>query len=85
MALEGREVEKGSLQVIGKEILERSDGDVRGIICSVDAKSFINLIQTEDGRGVKRHLFDDNLRIFLGSKGGYNSSCLLYTSPSPRD
>ena len=76
MALEGREVEKGSLQVIGKEILERSDGDVRGIICSVDAKSFINLIQTEDGRGVKRHLFDDNLRIFLGSKGGYNSSII---------
>lgn len=76
MALEGRSPENGALQIIGKEILERSDGDVRGVIASVDANSFIKLIQTEDGRGIKRHLFDDNLRIFLGAKGGYNPSII---------
>lgn len=82
MSLEGREREDGQLQVIGKEILERSDGDVRGVIASVDAPSFIKLITTEDGTGIKRHLFDDNLRVFLGAKGGYNQS-IINTAISP--
>lgn len=72
MTLEGRSPENGTLRVIGKEILERSDGDIRGVIASIDANSFIQLIKTADGQGIKRHLFDDNLRIFLGAKGGYN-------------
>jgi hypothetical protein len=76
IAIEGRDAEDGQLQVIGKEILERSDGDVRGVIASVDARSFVNLITSEDGESIKRHLFDDNLRIFLGSKGGYNQSII---------
>lgn len=82
MALEGRKQESGSLQVIGKEILERSDGDVRGVIASVDARSFISLITTDDGYAIKRNLFDDNLRIFLGAKGGYNTS-IIATATSP--
>lgn len=82
MAFEGRSSENGSLQVIGREILERSDGDVRGVIASVDAKSFIDLIRTEDGQSIKRHLFDDNLRVFLGVKGGYNPS-IISTATSP--
>jgi AIPR protein len=82
MALEGRTVENGSLQVIGKEILERSDGDVRGVIASVDARSFIKLITTDDSESIKRHLFDDNLRVFLGSKGGYNSSIISTATSS---
>ena len=73
---EGQQRESGQLQVIGKEILERSDGDVRGAIASVDARSFIDLIKTSDGQSIKRHLFDDNLRIFLGVKGGFNSSII---------
>lgn len=76
MSLEGRKPENGQLQVISKEILERSDGDVRGVIASVDAPSFIKLITTDDGSGIKRHLFDDNLRVFLGAKGGYNQSII---------
>lgn len=76
MSLEGRKREDGQLQVVGKEILERSDGDVRGVIASVDAPSFIKLITTDDGTGIKGHLFDDNLRVFLGAKGGYNQSII---------
>lgn len=68
--------ETGSLQVIGKEVFERTDGDVRGVIASIDAKSFIELIQTPDGKSVKRYLFDDNLRIFLGANGGFNPSII---------
>ncbi|MBP2309449.1 abortive phage infection protein [Azospirillum melinis] len=76
LSIESRSPENGVLQVIGKEILERSDGDVRGVIASVDALSFINLIKTADGQGIKRHLFDDNLRVFLGVKGGFNPSII---------
>lgn len=82
LGLAGRYRETGHLQVVGKEAFERSDGDVRGVIASIDAKEFIDLIKTPDGRAVKRYLFDDNLRVFLGSNGGYNSS-IISTATSP--
>lgn len=72
----GREPEIGYLQVIGKEAFERSDGDIRGVIASVDAGSFVELIRTADGKSIKRHLFDENLRIFLGANGGYNGNII---------
>lgn len=65
--------ENGQLQVVSREIFERADGDVRGLVASVDARSFIDLITHVDGASVKRHLFDDNLRIFLGVNSGFNS------------
>ena len=76
MSLEGRKSENGQLKVIGKEIFDRSDGDIKGAIASVEARSFVKLISNEDGSGVKGHLFDDNLRIYLGVKGGYNQSII---------
>jgi hypothetical protein len=72
----GREAEVGYLQIIGKEAFERSDGDIRGVIASVDAGSFVDLIGTSDGKSIKRHLFDENLRIFLGANGGYNGNII---------
>jgi hypothetical protein len=82
MSSEGRKAENGRLQVIGKEILERSDGDVRGIIASIDARSFIDLITLPGTDNVKRNVFDDNLRIYLGSRGGHNPSIIeAATSP----
>lgn len=82
MAIEGRNSEDGQLQVIGKEILERSDGDVRGAVASIDAQSFVDLITSNDGETIKRHLFDDNLRVFLGAKGGYNQSIISTATSS---
>jgi hypothetical protein len=73
---QGRSTEVGFLQVIGREVFERTDGDIRGVISSIDANSFIDLIRTKDGTSIKRHLFDENLRIFLGKTGGYNSSII---------
>ncbi len=72
----GREREDGYLQVIGKEAFERTDGDIRGVIASVDARSFVEMIRTPDGKSIKRHLFEENLRIFLGANGGYNSNII---------
>lgn len=75
--------ETGSLQVIGREAFERADGDIRGMIASIDARSFIDLIRTPDGV-VKRYLFDDNLRVFLGVNGGYNSSIIATATSADR-
>jgi hypothetical protein len=72
----GRQREIGCLQVIGKEAFERTDGDIRGVIASVDARSFVEMIQTSDKKSIKRHLFDENLRIFLGANGGYNNNII---------
>lgn len=72
----GRDREIGNLQVVGREAFERSDGDIRGVIASVDARSFVELIQTTDKKSIKRHLFDENLRVFLGANGGYNSNII---------
>lgn len=72
----GRPPENGQLCVVGREVFERADGDIRGLIASVDAISFVSLIRTEDGKSIKRHLFDDNLRVFLGANGGYNSEII---------
>jgi len=72
----GHQAEVGYLQVIGKEAFERSDGDIRGVIASVDAGSFVELIRSDDGKSIKRHLFDENLRIFLGANGGYNGNII---------
>lgn len=72
----------GTIQVIGKEIYERVDGDVRGAVASIDAASFIRLISDERLQSVKRHVFDDNLRMFLGVTGGYNSD-IIGTATSP--
>lgn len=73
---EGRVQNTGNLQVIAKQILERSDGDIRGAVATVDAISFINLVTTENNSKIKRSIFDDNLRVFLGEKGGYNANII---------
>ncbi len=78
----GSNRESGVLQAIGRDTLERIDGDVRGVIASVDAASFVKLIQTEDGKSVKRNLFNENLRVFLGTNGGYNSNIIETASSS---
>lgn len=78
----GAQREIGSLYVVGKEIFERADGDVRGMIASVDALSFVELIRTTDRQSVKRYLFDENLRVFLGSSGGYNPSIISTATSS---
>ncbi|WP_202392978.1 AIPR family protein [Alteraurantiacibacter buctensis] len=74
--------EKGQLQVLGKELFERTDGNVRGVIASVDPYSFIEMIASSDKKSVKRYLFDDNLRIFLGQSGGYNADIIATATSS---
>jgi hypothetical protein len=79
---ETRRQEDCQLQVVGKQILERTDGDVRGLIASIDANSFISAITFPGERDIKRHIFDENLRVHLGSNGGFNSSIVATAQSS---
>ncbi|WP_339915602.1 AIPR family protein [uncultured Brevundimonas sp.] len=79
-----KEAEDGQLQAISKEIFERSDGDIRGLVANVDARSLIALITDNDNLTVKRHIFDDNLRVYLGSNSGYNGQ-IVETATSTSD
>lgn len=67
-----RKKEDGSLTIIEKQIIERSDGDIRGVVVCVRAREFIDLILDSQARNVKRHIFSENLRVFLGPKKGFN-------------
>lgn len=68
---DGRSKEDGILDTVDVQKYERVDCDIRGLVANVDATSFIEMI-SNDGRSIKRHLFDENIRGFLGLDGGYN-------------
>lgn len=68
---DGRNREDGILDTVDVQKYERTDCDIRGLVANIDARSFISMISNETG-SIKRHLFDENIRGFLGLDGGYN-------------
>lgn len=60
------------LDCIDIQKFERIDCDIRGLIANVDATSFIKMITSEDNDAISRHLFDENIRGYLGLEGGFN-------------
>ncbi len=73
---EQRPTETAKIAVIDKAVFDRSDGDIKGVVATVDAISFLKAISTPDLSGVKRYLFDENIRIYLGDEGGFNQSII---------
>jgi hypothetical protein len=71
ISTDGRVRENGVLDTVDVQKYERADCDIRGLVANVDAGSYIRMISSESGY-IKRHLFDENIRGFLGLDGGYN-------------
>lgn len=71
-AADDRPKEDGVLDCIDLQKFERIDCDIRGLIANIDATSYIRMIATEDEESIKRHLFDENIRGYLGLEGGFN-------------
>lgn len=71
-----RSDEKATLATVDYQIFDRVDGDVRGVVANVDAISLIKAIEDPQTGSIKRHLFDDNIRIYLGDEGGYNRNII---------
>jgi hypothetical protein len=64
------------LKVIDKQIFDRSDGDLKGVVANIEISSFIELITDINTASIKRHIFDDNIRVYLGDDGGYNQDII---------
>lgn len=72
LSSDSRPRENGVLDCIDLQKFDRIDCDIRGLIANIDAVSYIKMISTDGEDAIKRHLFDENIRGYLGLEGGYN-------------
>jgi len=62
-----------TMQAVDKNYFERTDGNIRGLICTFEATEIINLItDPDDTNKVRRDVFNDNVRIYLTQKNRIN-------------
>ncbi|MFQ5597951.1 MAG: AIPR family protein [Nitrospiria bacterium] len=62
-----------TLQAVDKNYFERTDGNIRGLICTFEATEIIRLITDPDDPTKVRHdAFNDNVRIYLTQKNNVN-------------
>ncbi|MDF1633782.1 AIPR family protein [Mycoplana sp. MJR14] len=65
------------LKIIDKDYYERTDGNVRALICSIDAGELVKILRDpEDNNKVYRPIFDENVRIYLSSKNAINKEII---------
>lgn len=70
----GRKANSKVFKILDNSIFERSDGDIRGIVATIDAVTLVDIIRDEkDSTKVDRSLFDDNIRVYLGKDNEVNS------------
>jgi len=61
------------IQVVDKDYFDRTDGSIRGLICTVEANEVISLIANpEDPTSVNKEIFNDNVRVYLSKKNKIN-------------
>lgn len=62
-----------TLQAVDKNYFERTDGNIRGLICTFEATEIVNLIaDPDDPTQVRRDAFNDNVRIYLTQQNSVN-------------
>ncbi|GAA5482592.1 hypothetical protein Hsar01_01815 [Haloferula sargassicola] len=61
------------LRAVDKNYFERSDGNIRGIICTFEANEIVKLITDPEDEGKVRHdAFNDNVRVYLTKRNAVN-------------
>jgi hypothetical protein len=61
------------LRVVDKNYFERTDGNIRGLIVTLEATELIKLVtDPEDPSQVREDIFNDNVRIYLTKKNRIN-------------
>ncbi len=61
------------LRAVDKNYFERSDGNIRGMICTFEANEIVKLItDPEDDKKVRYDAFNDNVRIYLTKRNAVN-------------
>lgn len=66
-----------TLRAVDKNYFERTDGNIRGLICTFEATEIINFIaDPHDPSKVRHDAFNDNVRIYLTQKNPVNKKIL---------
>jgi hypothetical protein len=68
--------EIAKLKAVDEQIFDRSDGDIKGVIANIEAQSLLSALRDDQTGSIKRYLFNDNIRIYLGDDGGYNKEII---------
>lgn len=61
------------IQVVDKDYFDRTDGSIRGLICTVEALEIVRIISDpEDPKVVQKDIFNDNVRVYLSRSNKIN-------------
>ena len=61
------------IQVVDKDYFDRTDGSIRGLICTVEATEIVRIItDPEDPVSVQKEIFNDNVRVYLSRTNKIN-------------
>jgi hypothetical protein len=66
-----------TIRFVDNQYFERVDGNIRGVIATIEASELVKVIEDPENPGhVLADIFDDNVRVYLGSKNRINSSIM---------
>lgn len=72
-----------SIRIVDKDYFERTDGNVRALICSIEASEIVRMITDPDSPdAVFEPIFDDNVRVYLSRNNPINKE-IIATAVSP--
>ncbi|MCF2907126.1 AIPR family protein [Pseudoalteromonas sp. DL2-H2.2] len=61
------------IQVVDKDYFDRTDGSIRGLICTVEAAEVVRIItDPETPTSVQKEIFNDNVRVYLSRTNKIN-------------
>jgi hypothetical protein len=61
------------IQVVDKDYFDRTDGSIRGLICTVEAAEVVRIItDPEEPSTVQKEIFNDNVRVYLSRTNKIN-------------
>lgn len=61
------------LQIVDKDYFDRTDGSIRGLICTVEASEIVRVITNpENPKEVRKEIFNDNVRVYLSRTNKIN-------------
>ncbi|UTH73205.1 AIPR family protein [Chromobacterium sp. IIBBL 290-4] len=65
------------IQIVDKDYFDRTDGSIRGLICTVEASEIVRLIKNPaDPNQVRKEIFNDNVRVYLSRTNKINRSII---------
>lgn len=73
----GRPKINREITVVDKDYFDRSDGNIRGLICSVEAKELVEMVMDpNDPSIILDEIFNDNVRLYLSKNNKINKKII---------